>query len=81
MGDAGAFKSDWNCAGDHLGLSSCPLVDSRLASRRLALVCKLPLIPNDLRRLLQTNQYPLAADLQRQAPTFIELVHRWTLFW
>jgi len=30
-----------------LGLSSCPLVDSRLASRRLALVCKLPLILSD----------------------------------
>jgi len=30
-----------------LGLSSCPRIDSRLASRRLALVCKLPLILND----------------------------------
>jgi len=59
-----------------LGLSSCPLVDSRLASRRLALVCKLPLILGDLRHLSRTNQYPLAADLQRQAPTPIELAHR-----
>lgn len=34
-----------------LGLSSCPLFDSRLASRRLALVCKLPLILSNLRCL------------------------------
>lgn len=54
-----------------LGLSRCPLFDSRLASRRLALVCKLPLILSDLRRLSRTNQYPLAADLLRQAPTSI----------
>ena len=32
-----------------LGLSSCPLFDYRLASRRLALVCKLPLILSNLR--------------------------------
>jgi len=34
-----------------LGLSSCPLFDYRLASRRLALVCKLPLILSPLRCL------------------------------
>jgi len=34
-----------------LGLSSCPLFDYRLASRRLALVCKLPLILSNLRHL------------------------------
>jgi len=56
-----------------LGLSSCPLFDYRLASRRLALVCKLPLILSDLHRFSRTNQYPLAADHLRQAPTSIGL--------
>jgi len=39
---------------------------------RLALVCKLPLILNDSRRLCQANQYPLAALRQHQAPRPIE---------
>jgi len=44
-----------------LGLSSCPLFDYRLASRRLALVCKLPLILGTLQCVSRTNQYPLGA--------------------
>jgi len=39
------------------------------------LVCKLPLILDDLRHLSRANQYPLAADHLRQAPTSIELTH------
>jgi len=40
------------------------------------MVCKLPLILSNLRCFSRTNQYPLAADRLRQAPTSIELVHR-----